>query len=98
MVSLVALFIARGYGVKVYDIIANQMQEIGKSADRPQGMSVEERIQSLKNQLTGMGEQIRLNAEEQFEQNVFLAISTAIGTLAWGFGDMVTTGLLHLCA
>ena|SRR5258705_3442742 len=96
MVSLVALFISRGYGAKVYDIIARQMQEIGKSADRPQGMSVEERIQALKNQITGLGEQIGLNTQEQFEQNVFLALSTATGTLAWGFGDMATTGLLYI--
>jgi hypothetical protein len=95
MFSFAALFISRGYGAKVYDIIAHQMQEMGRSADRPQGTSVEERIESLKTQLTAMGEQIRLNAEEQFEQNICLALSTVTGTLTWGFGDMATTGLLH---
>jgi hypothetical protein len=94
MISLVALFISREYGAKVYDIIAHQMQEIGRSADSPRETSIEENIEALKNQLTAMGEQSRLNGQEQSKQNFVLAVATAIGTFVWGFGDMITTFVL----
>jgi hypothetical protein len=48
---------------------------------------INEKIEALETRL-------RIEAEGQKSQNKYLAWSTVIGTIVWGFGDIVTQGIL----
>jgi hypothetical protein len=99
VISLIALFTSRGYGTRIYNIIVNEIEGlVNIDSDTSNNAPVDreyvrEHIQSLKIQLTALSHHLSLDATEQRIQNIFLAVSTAIGTFVWGFGDIAASHL-----
>jgi hypothetical protein len=95
--AFVVLFVSRGQGAKVYDILADEGPELlkkiealqvtrpalgetaGKVANNP---TAETRVNALVAKL-------RTDSNDQRKQNIYLAFTSVIGTLAWGFGDLI---------
>jgi len=93
-VAFIVLFVGRSQGTKVYTILAEEGPQLLNSieaqagatpdptADQADSSPVETRVNALLAKL-------RTDANEQRIQNIYLALTSVIGTLAWGFGDLI---------
>jgi hypothetical protein len=86
--SFAVLFLSRGYGTRVYDILTKEAPEAIAELDKLTGKSGN-RVITADEKIDALVSKTRIDAQVQESQNIFLAASSAIGTIAWGFGDMV---------
>lgn len=93
--ALVSLFTTRNYAMDVYESLTATLPNIRtriiqltktESKTLPHATS-DQKLDAFKIRL-------RLEAEGQKNQNVCLAISTGIGTIFWGFGDIFASWLM----
>ncbi len=96
------LFINRDYGTKLFTALSRRLpnlqarikqlrtQSDGKTpaAERPAEIS------EVKKEVNALVGAILIDSKGQQTQNRFLALATFIGTMLWGFGDLVADYLL----
>lgn len=95
--AFVVLFVSRGQGAKVYDILADEGPELLKKIEALQaaGPALGETAGKVANNPTAetkvnaLVAKLRTDSNDQRKQNIYLAFTSVIGTLAWGFGDLI---------
>jgi hypothetical protein len=96
--AFLVLFVRRGYGARVYEAIARDLpamrEEVSKlrQGTAPATANAEDLAQ-VKRQVTAIVSRIDTEADGQKIQNRALAWASCIGTIAWGFGDMLAKWL-----
>ena len=94
--ALTALFATRNYAAEVYDALTSPAQDLqsrilkltkGRLAEAPKLATPEQKMKALEARL-------KLEAEGQRMQNFWLALSTAVGTIFWGFGDLFAASII----
>lgn len=80
--SFLFLFLGNGVSARVYDILTHEVQELDRSLAPSEAKALSQRI--------------RLQRDEEQQKNVLLAISSATGTLFWGFGDVIACKIAGL--
>jgi hypothetical protein len=93
-VSLVVMFLSRGYGSKAFlariSSITSEEQLKGIEADT-NAPDANARISALEQNVSAIVTAIRTSQDitdsSTRRQSWFLAISSGVGTIAWGFGD-----------
>jgi hypothetical protein len=91
--SFAVLFLSRGYGTKVYDVLTKEAQAVNTNLQKIRGaagggaLTSDQKIDALVSKTT-------IDADVQHNQNVYLAWSSGIGTIAWGFGDIAAQWLI----
>ncbi len=95
-IALVTLFATRNYANDVYDALTNPSQDVRTrilkltKGTLPNAPSLTNADQKL----TALEARFRLEAEGQRTKNIWLAVSTAVGTIFWGFGDLFAKWLM----
>jgi len=93
--SLIVLFLRPNYGQRVYEILtieAVRTRTIIESLKvNPQPVSPSP---SEKEKIDALVAGAKADTDEQKLQNIFLALSSGIGTLVWGFGDFPAKWLI----
>jgi len=84
--ALGVLFLGRGYGSRLYEVLTAGSDEKEVLAEE-YGLSDSERVDLL-------FASMKLEAQETRWQNRYLAATTFIGTLTWGFGDKIASMFL----
>lgn len=92
IIALLALFSTRNYAADIYETLtksqerAKRIIRLRKSgqSDRP----IDE-INGVVEKFKALELRLEVQAAEQTRANVFLAISTTVGTSTWGFGDNI---------
>lgn len=86
--SLAIMFLSRSYGTRVYNALTEDAEQI--EADLATITNAKrEPTSDIRGQVMALSNKARIDAAAQSLQNKYLAWSTGIGTLAWGFGDLV---------
>jgi hypothetical protein len=57
--------------------------------------SLEQKISKIETAFDMLVNRIDIDGQGQRAQSIWLAVATVIGTIAWGFGDLVAKYLLH---
>jgi hypothetical protein len=99
--AFASLFVQRGSGVVTYKIVAedfprlqSELQTILESfRAAPAAKAGASGIDAIKKRVDGIFDQIKSNAASQTRQNWAIAASSIVGTLAWGFGDIMAQWL-----
>ena len=55
---------------------------------------LEQKINKIESEVSTLVNRIDIDGQGQRAQNIWLAVATVIGTIAWGFGDLVAKYLL----
>jgi hypothetical protein len=100
--ALYYLFLNKSYGRRLFEARTKIIPELIQSFERmgkitPSPESQKEIAETLSADLSNM---FAREAGQQDLQNKFLAWATAIGTVVWGWGDIVTgwgMKLFHIC-
>jgi hypothetical protein len=100
--ALYNLFLNKGYGRRLFEARTKIIPELIQSFERmgkitPAPQLQEEVAKTLRVDLSDL---FAREAHQQDRQNKFLAWATAIGTIVWGFGDIVAgwgMKLFHIC-
>jgi len=97
-IALFNLFINRGYGAKIYKA---RTEKIPEALRKHRHLVLEQKVKAEEETTIGLTEESRtIHAladwfETEFAgqttQNRYLAIASAIGTIVWGFGDIVAS-------
>ena len=92
------LFIRRNYGARVYEALTVELPSLkGQIAKLRAGgdpsAANSEGVDALKRQVTAIVARLETEAKGQRGQNIVLAAASIIGTLAWGFGDVIAKWL-----
>jgi hypothetical protein len=95
------LFIRRDYGTRVYKALTLELPSLKAQVARLRAggdpsAANSEGVDSLKRQVTAIVARLETEATGQKNQNVALALASVIGTLAWGFGDVIAKWLKAL--
>jgi len=102
-IALAFMFLNHGYGSKLYEVVSKDIPELEEwvkqlneskapQADQqtPQASQTEPLdLSELTVRVNALGTASFIDGDEQKWQNRFLAGATAIGTLLWGFGDLI---------
>lgn len=98
-VAFFVLFVRRPYGARVYQALTKdlpklreEIKNLREGKDRA-STSVPDKLDDLKRQVTSIVSRLDVEADGQRNQNIALAWASCIGTLAWGFGDMIAKWL-----
>jgi len=89
--SFVVLFLSRGHGTKAYEILTKEAAEVSRNLAKLRasgGADLNE------DKVAAIISKTKIDANVQHVQNVYLAWSSAIGTIAWGFADIVAQWLV----
>lgn len=102
-VSFAVLFFSRSNGAELYKILVDEVPKVraildaiaGKTAGTPlEPMAAfSDRLDQLTKRLNALTKRLEIDSGAQFKQNLFLTISSVIGTLTWGFGDLAVKAL-----
>jgi hypothetical protein len=92
------LFIHRDYGARVYKALTLELPSLKAQiaslrAGGDPSAANSEGVDALKRQVTAIVARLETEAKGQKGQNVALAVASVIGTLAWGFGDVIAKWL-----
>jgi hypothetical protein len=52
-------------------------------------------LQELRDSVNGIFAMIRAIGADQFKQNIYVALASAVGTFSWGFGDKFAKCIQH---
>jgi len=103
-VSFAVLFLTRSLGQRVYQALTQELPALRKLIDSfaPASASKSE-VEVLREDLKAVGDRFsaleqRLESDDKATQtqNRFLAAASVIGTLVWGFGDVVAGWIIAL--
>lgn len=96
--AFLVLFVRRGYGARVYEAIAKDLPALREEVSKlrqgaaPVAANAEDLAQ-VRRQVTAIVSRIDTEADGQQIQNRALAWASCIGTIAWGFGDVLAKWL-----
>jgi hypothetical protein len=94
--AFAVLFVSRGYGTRVYEILTVEGPEILKRLEESPAAVAEPEKTAAEIKINALLAKERADADDQRIQNIFLACTSVIGTLAWGFGDLVAKKCIEL--
>lgn len=96
------LFVRRNYGARVYDALTKDIPKLREQiASSRQGKKLEPEtgdVDEIRGQLTTLVSRLDTESDGQNRQNRALAWASCIGTLAWGFGDLLARYFQHITA
>ncbi len=94
--SFLFLFLNFGRSQKTFAILSEEASELEghlATIERQARGSMEARMVKLERRVEGLVAAMRvarrIDGKSQLDQNIILAVSSVIGTLAWGFGDLI---------
>jgi hypothetical protein len=91
--SFTVLFLSRGYGTTVYNILTKEAQEVDQTLKKIRGEKGSATLTPAQ-KIDALISKTKIDATLQHTQNVYLAWSSGIGTIAWGFGDIPAQWLI----
>jgi len=104
-VSFFNLFLDVGLGLKAFKFTIRDAGEVSLQNRVGAGNQLEDRVGNIEREfaksnvnLVGVIRSIKVNDGQQARQSSYLAWSGAIGTLAWGFGDVFARVLVLIAA
>jgi ABC-type transport system involved in cytochrome bd biosynthesis fused ATPase/permease subunit len=87
--ALFALFATRNDAVEMYDALTHRGEQLkARILNLTRSTRREDPIRTAEEKLTALEKRLEWEAEGQRVQNFYLALSTAVGTVFWGFGDL----------
>jgi hypothetical protein len=103
--SFAALFLTRDYGGIIQNLIQNTFPDITNKIENENPTehsapsvldlpALGKQVKALEEMIVAIAVRVRLDAEGQKIQNRYLAFSSVVGTIAWGFGDWAAQYLL----
>jgi len=102
--SFAALFLTRSYGTMIHKLITVTLpgikEKIGAAGVSPSPHAdpvvaqLQKEIEALKAASQAVNVQLQVDAQGQENQNRYLAFSSVVGTISWGFGDMAAQHFL----
>ncbi len=98
-VAFFVLFIRRDYGARVYAAITKDIPKLraqiaSLSKGSEPAAANRDGVLETERQITGIVARLATEAKGQKAQNIALALASIIGTLSWGFGDLVAQYLI----
>jgi hypothetical protein len=97
-ISFGMLFLSRGRGAQTFDTLYDglptlrtELEALTASDPKPEASAAQ-----IKRLATALKTWLTIDAQATSRQNIFLAISSVVGTLAWGFGDWAAEAVLKL--
>ena len=89
-IALVAFFATRNYAGEVYDALTNPAKNVKTRILKLTKGTLHEKpeLDSPAHKLKALEARLNLERQGQMMQNIWLAVSTGIGTIFWGFGDL----------
>jgi hypothetical protein len=104
-IALLFFFLNRDYGTKLYTKLIHDLPELKARLEQEGKVQapaanaivtpVDTRLAQLEKEVSTLVRRISIEAEGQRTQNIFLAVATAVGTIVWGFGDMLARCLIN---
>jgi hypothetical protein len=92
--ALVVMFLDRNSAGRLFDVIRS-LQETRRPTESEEGKDVQSVVRQ---EIKLVFKLLEADARKQRSQNIYLAGATAVGTLAWGFGDIVARHFIgHRC-
>jgi hypothetical protein len=93
------LFIRRDYGARVYAAVTRDIPNLRAQIDSLKDGSDpailnNDGVPEIKRQITGIVARLETEAKGQRSQNIALALASIIGTISWGFGDLMAQCLI----
>ena len=87
--SFVILFLSRGYGTKIYEVLTEDAPTIQANLEVLAGNGSDQSKTSLADKVNALVSKLTIDLRTQNIQNFYLAWSSGVGTLTWGFGDIL---------
>lgn len=94
--SFAILFVSRGYGSRIYQALTKEAAAIRANLTALSGDAEDQAVVGTEDKVNALVSKTTIESQTQEIQNVYLAWSTVIGTLTWGFGDLVAKLGLHI--
>jgi hypothetical protein len=102
--ALTLMFIGRDYGAKVYDArvrglaaVASKIERLEQAdAKNSSPEKTEPTLSDVRANQESLATAIHIDTAGQKLQNQFLAVATCIGTIVWGFGDLIARHFMRL--
>jgi hypothetical protein len=91
--SFIILFLSRGYGTKVYKILTEEVAQVEEDLKTIRGAPERSAVTDGQ-KIEALVSKTKIDADNQEVQNFYLAWSSGLGTIAWGFGDIPTQWLI----
>ena len=91
-----SLFVSRGYGLKGYEIVTEgrkQLKALTTQNTNPNKNDEVASLEDLNQKLDALFVAMQTNEKSQKKQNSYIAASSVVGTICWGFGDIIATVL-----
>lgn len=104
--ALTLMFISRDYGAKLLDAKERGLAAVASKIDRLEQpdaknssqKTTEPTLSDVRANQKSLATAILIDAAGQKLQNQFLAVATCIGTIVWGFGDLIVRHFMrHPC-
>ena len=104
--ALVTMFLGRDYGDVPIDAVRSYLSYLKKrlmgNRGQPSASDILDRLTGIESQLLEISNAIQasqaISSGSTRRQNVYLALSSGIGTAAWGFGDWASQWLVEWLA
>jgi hypothetical protein len=96
-IALFIFFFSRDYGTGVYNIlrVSTDLRIFLTKIEKNLAFdSAEARIKNIEEEIKALEAKLKIEASGQRDLNLFIALSAAIGTLTWGFGDILACHLI----
>lgn len=91
--SFATLFLSRGYGDRVYSILTVDADTASQLVAKLRGeVDDKAKLVTADQKLDALFTKIQIDAGDQQVQNFYLAWSSVVGTIFWGFGDLLAIG------
>ena len=97
-IALLALFSTRNYAANVYGTLnrsKERVRRILRLRQANQDKKPIDEISGLSEKFKTLELRLKIEGDNQYRANIFLAISTIIGTLTWGFGDDIAKYIIE---
>jgi hypothetical protein len=96
--ALFSLFMSKSYGIGVFEARTKVIPELIEAFERLGNIpstprTADENSEAIR---SGLVDLLKSEAAAQKRQNLFLAAATAVGTIIWGFGDLVAKFVMQI--
>lgn len=91
--ALCLMFYSQSYASRLYKLRAKVQGRLESAATNP--VSEAQALKLIRAEIVWLLDSLDDDAEIQRNQNIILAIATAIGIFFWGFGDLIAKKIMH---